>query len=377
MKTGCAMTNDECGMTKGIVRARDARFVIRHPSSVIFDQPASLRRRLRGGALWGCCVVLLAIGFFGAFAEAEEKSERASVIIAVSAGGEEQYADTFAKWAANWQRACDSGNAKSVTVGLDKVASDAKPAPSDRERLKAALDAESREGADELWLVLLGHGTADAKEAKFNLRGDDISVSEVAAWLKPFQRPVVIVCAFSASGAWLKPLAAPGRVIVAATKSASENNYARFGGFLSQAIADPAADIDKDGETSLLEAWLTAARKTAEFYKDEGRIATEHSLLDDNGDGLGTPPDWFSGVRLVKKGKDGAVPDGLRAAQIHLVRSAAERALTAEQRAQRDALERDISALRERKTEMKGDEYFRELESLLLKIARIYRGESQ
>jgi hypothetical protein len=318
--------------------------------------------------------MLLAVVLTTVLAGAEEDAERASVIIVAGEGGEAAYTDTFVKWAANWQRACDAGNARAVTLGLDKIAqSDAR---SDRERLKSALDEEPREGANELWLVLLGHGTADAKSAKFNLRGDDVSVSEIAEWLKLFQRPVIVVCAFSASGAWLKPLAAPGRVIVAATKSGSENNYSRFGGFLSQAIADPVADIDKDGETSLLEAWLTAARKAAEFYKEEGRLATEHSLLDDNGDGLGTPPDWFSGVRLAKKGKDGTAPDGQRAAQIHLVRSAAERALTAEQRAQRDALERELSALRDRKAAMKQDEYFRELEALLLKIARIYRGGS-
>ena len=377
MKTGCAMTNAEWRMTEGIVRVRDTRFVIRHSSFVIFNQPASFRRRLRGVALRAFCGMLVAIMILGVFARAEENVDRASVIIAVSAGGEEQYADTFAKWAANWQRACEAANAKAVTIGVGKVAKeDAKAVESDRERLKAALDAEPRESANELWLVLLGHGSADAKDAKFNLRGDDVSVSEFAEWLKPFKRTVVVVCAFSSSGAWLKPLAAPGRVVVTATKSGSENNYSRFGGYLSQAIADPAADIDKDGETSLLEAWLTAARRTADFYKDEGRIATEHSLLDDNGDGLGTPPDWFSGVRLAKKGKDGAVPDGLRAAQIHLVRSAAERALTAEQRAQRDALERELSGLRGRKAEMKEDDYLRELEALLLKIARIYRGGS-
>ncbi len=181
------------------------------------------------------------------------------------------------------------------------------------------------------------------------------------------------MCAFSASGAWLKPLAGPDRIVITATKNGAENNYARFGGHLAQAIADPAADMDKDGETSLLEAWLVAARKTADFYKDEGRIATEHSLLDDNGDGLGTPPDWFSGVRAVKKARDGSAPDGLRAAQIHLVHSAAERALTAAQRAERDTLERELAALRERKPAMKEDDYFRELEALMLRIARIYR----
>ena len=338
------------------------------------EQPASFRRRLRK-----YCALLIALISLNVIVHADENAERASVIIAVSEGGEAQYADAFAKWAAQWERACDAGGAKHLTIGIEKPALNqtAKAAQSDRDKLKAALDAEPKDGAGELWLVLLGHGTADAKDAKFNLRGDDVSVSEIAAWLKPFERPVIVVCAFSASGAWLKPLAARGRVIVTATKSGTENNYARFGGFLSQAIADPGADIDKDGETSLLEAWLTAARKTADFYKEEGRLATEHSLLEDNGDGLGTPPDWFSGVRAVKKTKDGSAPDGLRAAQIHLVHSAAERALTAEQRAQRDALERELATLRERKAAMKEDEYFRELEALLLKIAHIYRGGSQ
>jgi mannose-6-phosphate isomerase-like protein (cupin superfamily) len=304
------------------------------------------------------------------FVCADDRMDRASVLIVVGAGGEAIYADAFAAWAAHWQKAGDAGGARSITVGLDGDAG------SDRERLKAALDAEPKESTHELWLVLLGHGTADAKDAKFNLRGDDLAVSELAVWLKPFRRTVVVVCAFSASGAWLKPLGGPDRVTVTATKNASENNYARFGGHLAQAIADPAADIDKDGETSLLEAWLTAARKTADFYRDEGRIATEHSLLDDNGDGLGTPSDWFSGVRMVKKAKDGSAPDGLRAAQIHLVHSAAERALSAEQRSERDALERELAALRDRKAAMKEDEYFRALEALLLKLAQIYRGGS-
>ena len=301
---------------------------------------------------------------------ADEPADRTSVIVAVSAGGEEKYADTFAKWAGSWQKACDAAGAQRVTIGLNQAGE------SDRTRLKAALDAEPKESLHDLWLVLLGHGTADSKEAKFNLRGDDLAVSELAEWLKPFKRTVIVVCGFSSSGAWLKPLAAPARVVVAATKSGAENNYSRFGGYLAEAIADPSADMDKDGETSLLEAYLTASRAIADFYKEEGRIATEHALLDDNGDGLGTPADWFQGVRTVKKSKEGTPPDGLRARQIHLVRSASERALTPAQRNERDALERDLAALRERKSAMKEDEYFRELEAILLKLARIYGGGS-
>ncbi len=317
-------------------------------------------------------ILLLAV-VWATSAFADDEKDRASVLIAVGAGGEVTYAEAFSKWAAAWEHACDAGGAKHLTLGLDKAEPNAKPVQSDRERLKAALDAEPKQSAHELWIVLLGHGTADAKEAKFNLRGDDLAVSELAEWLKPFRRTTVIVCAFSSSGAWLKPLAAPDRIVVTATKNGSENNYARFGGYLAQAIGDLAADIDKDGETSLLEAWLTAARKTADFYTEEGRLATEHSLLDDNGDGLGTPPDFFTGVRITKKSRDGKSTDGLRAAQIHLVRSDAERALTAEQRAERDRLERDLAALRERKSTMKEDEYFRELEVILLKLAKIYR----
>ena len=290
-----------------------------------------------------------------------------AVIIAIGASGEEAYADDFAKWAAQWRTAAVEGKARVQTIGAG--ADEKFPLT----RLRAAVVAEAKEGADPLWLVLLGHGTFDGRDGKFNLRGDDVAASEVAAWLKGCVCPVVIVCGFSASGAFLKLLSAPGRVIVTATKSGAENNFARFGGYFAEAVADPAADLDHDGQTSVLEAWLGAAQRTAEFYKTEGRIATEHSLLEDNGDGLGTPPEWYEGLRLVKKPKDGQAPDGLRARQLALVPSAAERGLSPELRAQRDALEAELAKLREAKASMPEGEYFARIESLLLQLARVYR----
>ena len=298
---------------------------------------------------------------------AEKTTGQASVIIAVGASGEEAYADDFAKWAAHWQKAGAAGNARVQTIGAGAEEKDALG------RLRAAVVAEAKEDASPLWLVLLGHGTFDGRDGKFNLRGDDVAASEVAAWLKGCVCPVVIVCGFSASGAFLKLLSAPGRVIVTATKSGAENNFARFGGYFAEAVADPAADLDHDGQTSVLEAWLGAAQRTAEFYKTEGRIATEHSLLEDNGDGLGTPPEWYEGLRLVKKPKDGQAPDGLRARQLALVPSAAERGLSPELRAQRDALEAELAKLREAKASMPEGEYFAQLEALLLRIARLYQ----
>lgn len=312
-------------------------------------------QRPTGGA-WLCALLVLLASHLGA-------AEQQSAIIAVGAEGEEEYAEAFTRWSKHWQKACAAGNVKATTIGADTE--DA------RARLQRAIENEPREG-EPLWLVLLGHGTYDGRVGKFNLRGDDVSVDDLATWLTPFKRTVVIVAGFSTSGAWLKPLSAQGRVIVAATRSGSESNYARFGGYLARSLAE-GADVDKDGQTSLLEAWLSAARETADFYKSEGRLATEHSLLEDNADGLGTPADFFRGTRVVKKTQGKGASDGLRASQLHLVPSVAERELSPQQREQRNALERELAALRERKAEMNEDEYFAALEAVLLRLAQLYR----
>ncbi len=289
----------------------------------------------------------------------------ASVLIAVGAGGEKVYDAAFATWAANWR---DAGAAAGAKPKMFK--------PDDKDALanfKQALEQEPKDAPEPLWIVLLGHGSFDGKEGKLNLAGDDLAASELAAWLKPFHRPVVIICGFSASGAWLKTLSAPDRIVITATKSGGENNYARLGGHLAETIAAPSADLDKDGQTSLLEAWLAAAQRTADFYKNEERLATEHTLLDDNGDSFATPPDWFQGVRVVKKSSDNRAPDGLRAHQIHLVPSASEKVLPPALRAERDTIERKLAQLREVKTQMPEDGYFAQLEALLTRLARLYR----
>ena len=310
---------------------------------------------------WFAVGAFLLIAVYGGRAE-----EKTSVIIVPGAGGEAEYSTLFAKWAGNWKDACDKAGADARTIGLDEKAAQS------LEQLRTALHDEPKDGANELWIVLLGHGSMDGADAKFNLTGDDLSASEFAAMLAPFHRPLVLINCFSSSGAFLTPLAAPGRIVVTATRNGTERNFSRFGKYFSEAMGDASADLDQDGQISVLEAWLMAAQRTAAFYKEEGRIATEHSLLDDNGDGKGTPADFFRGVRVVKKAKDGTPPDGLRANQVHLLRNPEERALSAETRAERDTLEIELVRLRETKAEKPEDVYFRELEALLLKIAHLY-----
>ena len=319
-----------------------------------------MRRHFRFVALW--------LGLTGALVAAESPTAR--VIVVSGAVGDPEFAPDFDAQLEAWTKTCASAGARLSVVGREGDG----VTPADRDRLREAIAAEPREGTAELWLVLLGHGTFDGREAKLNLRGPDVSAAELGEWLKPFSRPVAVVHTTSSSAPFIAKIAAPGRVIVSATRSGNEQNYTRFGKYFAEALADPASDLDRDGQVSLLESFLSAANRTAEFYKTEGRLATEHPLVEDNGDGLGTPPDWFRGVLAVKRASDGAAVDGTRAHQLHLVRSAAEQALSSEARARRDDLERRLADLRSRKAKLAEEAYFKELEAILLALAEVYQG---
>lgn len=278
-----------------------------------------------------------------------------------------EYGVQFAQWAGLWEKACEEGGAQFAAIGLDEI-----EGSDDRTLLNQMLAEQPRQDAAALWLVFIGHGTFDGKTAKFNLRGPDVSAHELAEWLRPFSRDLVVIDTASSSAPFLNLLSGPNRIVISATKSGFEQNYARFGGYLAEAIAEPKADLDKDGQTSLLEAFLTASARVEEFYSSEGRLATERALLDDNGDGLGTRADWFRGIRPIQKAADGASLDGYRAHQFHLVRSEAENKMPPQLRRERDRLELEVVKLRDMREDLSDAEYFPRLEKLLCEIAQIY-----
>ena len=292
---------------------------------------------------------------------------RQAVVLVVGVSGTPEYATQFATWAKLWEQACARSGATFTAIGLDEPGD-----VSDLTRIQQILASHLEETSAALWLVLIGHGTFDGRTPKFNLRGPDLSAKDLAEWLKPVRRPLAVIDATSSSAPFLKELSAPGRIIITATKSGFEQNYTRFGQYFAEAIIDPRADLDKDGQTSLLEAFLSASHAVSQFYAGAGRLATEHALLDDNGDGLGTPADWFRGIRPVQKASDGAALDGYRAHQLHLLHSAGEAAMPAELRARRDQLELQVMELRDSKAKYSEQEYFSQLEPLLREIAQIY-----
>lgn len=304
--------------------------------------------------------MLLSVALCGTCFAAEPQQ----VVIVVGAGGTPEYDEQFRTWAKRWHTAAERGHAEVVTIGLEKSAD------ADREQLQKLL-TQSTDETSPLWIVLIGHGTFDGKTAKFNLRGEDVSAADLSDWLNDVARPLAILNCTSCSGAFLTELSGRNRVVITATKSGHEYNFARFGDYLSAAIVDPQGDLDKDEQTSLLEAFLVASAKTREFYASEARLATEHALLDDNGDRLGTPSDWFVGLRPTKAAKDGALLDGDLARGWVLVASDKEAELPADVRQQRDALERALAELRSQKSTLDEAQYFAELERILVEIARL------
>ena len=157
----------------------------------------------------------------------------------VGAEGTPEYGVSFRAAAERWKDAAGRAQARTTVIGLAPAGG-----PPDRRKLEEAIAQAVGTAGNPLWLVLIGHGTFDGRTARFNLRGPDVASDELAAWLKPARRPLVIVNGASASAPFLKPLTGTDRVILTATKSGTEQNATRFGGFLAEAIADPAADLD-------------------------------------------------------------------------------------------------------------------------------------
>jgi hypothetical protein len=292
-------------------------------------------------------------------------AETRTMVIAIGAAGESEYGREFSEWAERWEKAAANAGMEVTVVGHAPVERAA-----DRELLEKAIASEAQRDAGELWLVLIGHGTYDGRTARFNLRGPDVTVEDLKSWLSRVHRPLAVIDATSASAPFIPMLSGKGRVIITATKTGAEVNFARFGDYFSTAVANPNADLDKDGQTSLLDAFLVASRQTSEFYATERRVQTEHALIDDNGDGLGTPED-------VTSAKKSARPiDGGLAREFVLLRNGALQRLSAELREKRDGIEAEIIELRSRKSEIPEPQYYQRLEKLLLDLAWLYEKAS-
>jgi len=224
------------------------------------------------------------------------------------------------------------------------------------ERLRAESTEESL-----IVIVLIGHGSFDGERGYFHVVGPDLSAEDFGALLQGVKaHRIVFVNTASASGAFLPVLSGPGRIVITATRSGHERQATVFASYFIEALADARADANKDGRISFTEAFTFAARMTAEHYARQGLLATEHPLLDDNGDGVGHPE---------ATGGDGEV-----ARTVYVEASGDLDMGDEEVRAllrERDALLRKIEEVKARKAEMRPEEYERELERWLVELAKL------
>lgn len=217
---------------------------------------------------------------------------------------------------------------------------------------------------DVLLIVLLGHGTDDGVDAKFNLVGRDMTAEEFRALLLPVKGRVVFVNTTAASAAFLARIAGPRRIVLTATDTPAQQYDTVFAEYFGPAFTAPEADLDKDGRVSVGEAFAFASLRVKRFYAEKGQLATERAVLDDTGDGTGK-----------EAGTPG--PDGSVASRTFLDAgpevAASKDAALSELLARRNALETQLEELKRKKAFMPAGDYDRELEQVLIAIARLSR----
>jgi len=299
------------------------------------------------------------------------------VVLVVGLPGQEVYEERFHGWASEIHEAVVTrlGVPEENVVWL---ADDPSLAP-DRIRdratvtnMQAAVDAigERARPNDRVLVVLIGHGTAGGAGVRFNLRGPDLSPEALDSMLDQLEgRRVAIVHTGSASGEFVPALTGENRTVITATRSSRESNETWFAGFFAEALAGDASDLDKNGRISLLEAFEYSRQEVARYFEDGNLLATEHALLDDNGDGEGTmePGDATADGPSAATFFVGGSP--LASASGAGVSPRTDDPVLARLHDERAALEQRVTAHRLRRDQLDPASYERELEALLVELA--------
>lgn len=279
-------------------------------------------------------------------------------LIVAGLGGEPDYEQRFTAAAKDLDRIFKSAGATAhvyTLVGAQATATGF------RDTIKT-IESEAT-ADDDFALILIGHGSFDGVEYKFNLPGPDITAAEIAALCdRVASRRQLIVDTTSASGGAMLALERPGRAVIAATKSGTEKNATVFARYWVDALQDGSADIDKSDSVSAIEAFLYASEKTAAFYDAEKRLATEHAVFNDvghgepvrqPGNGQGTLLSNFTLLRLD-------------ASQL-AANDSAKRALLDK----KEELERKIDILKYRKAAMDPADYKKQLTDALVELSNV------
>ena len=307
-------------------------------------------RSLRALRLW----VMLAILLLPVSAAAQDTH----LLVITGVGGDEEHTKNFHKWASAM---IETAKKKDGLPDDDIIYLSEKP-ELDPARIKGKSTKEGVEKAfsdiaqrarpnDAVFVILIGHGSFDGHQAAFNLPGPDLTAADFARLLgKLATQRVAFVNTASSSGAFLPTVAGAGRVIVTATKTGGERNETRFPEFFVEAFNDDTADRDRNGRVSIAEAFEYAKSRVTKAFEQQGLLMTEHAALDE-GPGTGLAASLFLAAPQGTLKVDTSDP---------AVRALAD---------QRDAIEKQIAALKLMKPSMDEAKYNAQMEKLLTDLA--------
>lgn len=298
-------------------------------------------------------------------------AQETRVLVVVGLAGTPEYREEFGTWASELHAAL-TGKRGVAPADVTVLAESPDVAPglvggrSTRDGILAALAAMSRAAGpqDRILIVLVGHGTAQGEEGRLNVPGPDLSGEDLALALMAFPtQTVAVVHTGSAGGGFVAPLSGPRRIVLSATRTSRERNATEFARWFVEALAGDGADLDKDGAVSLLEAFVYARAEVARHYAEQKELLTEHAVLDDDGDGKGSPD---PGAQAA----DGPRADAFRfgAAAARPAPATADPVL-ARLYEERVAIQGRIDALRTSRATMSAEQYDQALEALLVELA--------
>lgn len=277
-------------------------------------------------------------------------AQQTHLLVVTGVPGDEDHEKKFQKWATTFVDAAK----KKESLPEANITSLSGPAATRDGIDKAVTSIAGRaKPNDNVIVLLIGHGSFNGQTAAFNIMGPDLTAAEWSKQMgKLASQQVAFVNTSSSSGAFLQPMAAPGRVVITATKTGGERLDTLFPEFFVEAFTDDAADRDRNGHVSVLEAFEYAKAKVTQAYQQKGNILTEHATIDDGGEGR-LAATMFLGIGRgdVALNVDTNDPE---------VRALVE---------QRDTIERDIAALKLMKGTMDAAKYDQQMEKLLTDLA--------
>jgi hypothetical protein len=293
--------------------------------------------------------VLCALGGVARSASAQDTH----VLVIAGVGGDEDHVKAFDTLAKTVVASAKKHGVLDANVAYLGEAPDVKVRATRDNVTKAFGDISARAKAnDEIFILLIGHGSFDGKTGAFNLPGPDLTADDYAKLLQKFPtQKVAFINTASSSGAFLQPLSGPARTIVTATRTGGERNETQFAQYFVEALDAESADRDRNGRVSVQEAFDYAAGKVKAAYEKAGTILTEHAALEDGSQGKLAATQFLAPVRSRTAAAQAADP--------------AMRALLE----QRDALEQQVAELRLKKDSMDPAQYDQQLEKLLTDLA--------